>query len=87
MYTAIHNCLSSNPLVFATDAELYKNVTNMIYSYNTLLQQIFTLITTAKYHLSDSLCVLLPLLLCNFLTINFSSSSYTDTALFFTYIL
>ena len=24
-------------LIFATDAELYKNVTNMIYNYNTLL--------------------------------------------------
>ena len=46
MCTAIHNCLSSGSLVFATDVELYENVTNIVYNYDTLLQQTFTLITT-----------------------------------------
>ena len=37
MCSAIHNCLFLGSVVFATDAELYENVTNMIYIYNTLL--------------------------------------------------
>ena len=37
MCTVVCNCLSLGSLVFATDAKLYKNVTNMIYNYDTLL--------------------------------------------------
>ena len=38
MGTAIHNFLSSGSLVFATNAELWKeNLTNMIYNYITVL--------------------------------------------------
>ena len=37
MCTAIHNCLSLGSLVFATDAELDENVTNIVYNYDALL--------------------------------------------------
>ena len=35
--TVIHKCLSSGSLVFATNVELYENVTNIVYNYDTLL--------------------------------------------------
>ena len=35
MCTVIHNCSSLGALAIATDAELYKNVTCMSYSYDT----------------------------------------------------
>ena len=37
MWTAIHNCSSLGCLVFTTDEELYKNVTNIVYNYDMLL--------------------------------------------------
>ena len=40
MCTAIHNCSSLGSLVFATDAELYKNVTNMICNYSTFYNNV-----------------------------------------------
>ena len=35
--TVIHNFSSLSSLVFATDVELYKDVTNIVYNYDTSL--------------------------------------------------
>ena len=37
MCTVIHNCLSLGSLVFGTGEELYENMTNIDYNYDTLL--------------------------------------------------
>ena len=37
MCTAIYNCSSLGSLVFTTDEDLHKNVTNIVYNYDALL--------------------------------------------------
>ena len=90
MCTVIHNCLSSGSPVSATDVELYKNMTKMVYIYYALLWQIFTLITTIKI-IYNSKIPLIWFLVCfslfYSLTSNFSFYYYSlDTALLFSYI-
>ena len=50
MCTVIYNYSHSGLLVFATDAELYKNLINIVYNYDTLNMHMYQLVIFYFYH-------------------------------------